>query len=131
MENVKQNETMEQLRAMIKSRYGGIKQFADASGLPRTTISTFLQRSPNASRFDTVDAVCKTLNISIDSLSNGRIEMIGDSRDYGTDLGSWLEKIAIMLETKKATVDGETISEDKARDVIYIIDAIRKMTGAK
>ncbi|WP_173437385.1 helix-turn-helix domain-containing protein [Sharpea azabuensis] len=127
----KQDETMEQLKSMIVSRYGGVKQFAEAAGVPRTTIGSLLQGTPDASRFETVSAVCKTLNISMDSLSDGHIEMVGDSRDYGTELGLWLERIAIMLETKKATVDGETISEDKARDVIYIIDAIRKMTGAK
>ena len=127
----KQDETMEQLKSMIVSRYGGVKQFAEAAGVPRTTIGSLLQGTPDASRFETVSAVCNTLNISMDSLSDGHIEMVGDSRDYGTELGLWLERIAIMLETKKATVDGETISEDKARDVIYIIDAIRKMTGAK
>lgn len=124
-------ELMKQLKQMVKSRYGNVKKFAEASGLPRTTVQTFLQRGINSARFETVRIVCRTLGISIDSLIDGDIEMAGNVDRYGPELGAWLARVSLILETGKATIDGEKVDRSKAQDILCVLEAAKKMTEAK
>ena len=68
-------ETIKEL--MIK-KCGSVNKFAQACGLPTSTIATMFKRGINNTNINTIIKICSYLQISTDELSNGRIVYLKD-----------------------------------------------------
>lgn len=66
-------ELEEKIKRLILTKYKSVRAFADAEGLPYTTVASMLHRGIMNARLETVFKVCKCLNISVDALEHGEI----------------------------------------------------------
>lgn len=69
----------DELREMMLGRYGTVKNFADAAGMPYTSVLSILQRGVGKATVQNINIVCKALKISADALAVGKIEPISSS----------------------------------------------------
>ena len=63
----------EQLKALILSRCKSVKSFAEAAGVPNSTVDTMLKKSVLKAEIGNVIKICKFLGISADGLGEGKI----------------------------------------------------------
>lgn len=62
----------EELKSLIKKKYGSVRQFALKIDIPYTTVDTILKRGIDNSNVGNVLKMCKALNISIDNLVDNK-----------------------------------------------------------
>lgn len=58
----------EEIKNMIVERYGSMRSFSDAIGLPNSTVVSILERGIGNSNITNVIKMCRALNISVDKL---------------------------------------------------------------
>lgn len=63
----------EQLKSLILSRYRSVKAFAEAAGVPNSTVASMLERGVKKATVGNVLTICKFLGISADGLGDGKI----------------------------------------------------------
>ena len=112
----------EKLKEIILSRYGAVKTFAEACGLPYGTVDTILRRGVHKASITNIIAICKTLNISTDELAHNRIVPIDKVIELKTDISEVSEMIAYARNNKRAfchlTVDGIPMSSNEL-DILF------------
>lgn len=112
----------EKLKEIILSRYGAVKTFAEACGLPYGTVDTILRRGVHKASITNIIAICKTLNISTDELAHNRIVPIDKVIELKTDINEVSEMIAYARNNKRAfchlTVDGIPMSSNEL-DILF------------
>ena len=64
----------ELLKEYIIKQYGTLQGFCLESGIPKSTLSTVLQRGLGGASMDLIMKICDSLNIDIGKLRNGIIE---------------------------------------------------------
>lgn len=62
-----EKEFFNRINAEIVCRYKTMKTFADAVGIPNTTLYTILHQTRRNASFDTIVRICDALEISIDT----------------------------------------------------------------
>lgn len=70
--------TEEKLKEYILQKYGTIKRFSAIAGIPNGTMANILRRGIMNSSVDNIIAICRTLEISVDELADGRITPLAD-----------------------------------------------------
>ena len=63
----------EQLKALILSKHKSVNAFANAIGLPNSTVDSMLKKSVMKAEVGNVIKICKFLGISADGLGEGKI----------------------------------------------------------
>lgn len=58
----------EKMKELILENFNSIREFADASQMPYTTVHTILKRGIENSSVDNVIRMCQTLNINVDDI---------------------------------------------------------------
>lgn len=102
-------ETIKEL--MIK-KCGSVNKFAQACGLPTSTIATMFKRGINNTNINTIIKICSYLQISTDELSNGRIVYLKDIEQPN--------ELNILIEG---------LSADEKKDVKAYIDFLISKRG--
>ena len=64
----------EQLKQRIAEQYGSTARFAQAAGIPATTVRNIFTRGLGGVGADTVMKICATLDIDMETLMNGRAQ---------------------------------------------------------
>lgn len=114
------------LKKIIITRYGSVKQFAVASGMPYQTVVSILKRGIMKSGLQNIIDMCKVLNISVDALAEGKIISL-PANDFNvenkvTELPELVETYVNYLENNdECTLDNEKISEE---EVDFFIDGV-------
>ena len=68
----------ENIKELMIKKSGSVNKFAQACGLPTSTIATMFKRGINNTNINTIIKICSYLQISTDELSNGRIVYLKD-----------------------------------------------------
>lgn len=63
----------DQLKALILSKYKSVNAFAEAAGVPNSTVASMLSRDMMKTSIGNVIKICKLLGISADGLGEGKI----------------------------------------------------------
>lgn len=112
----------EKLKEIILSRYGAVKSFAEACGLPYGTVDTILRRGVHKASITNIIAICKTLNISTDELAHDRIVPIDKVIELKADITEVSEMVEYARNNKRAfchiTVDGIPMSSNEL-DIMF------------
>lgn len=112
----------EKLKEMILSRFGSVKTFAEACGLPYGTVDTILRRGVHKASITNIIAMCKTLNISTDELAHDRIVSIDKTIELKTDISEVSEMIEYARNNKRTfshlTIDGIPMTSHEL-DVLF------------
>ena len=100
--------------AMRKSGIRSQAELARRSGIPESTIARILKIGGNPS-IETVAALAKILNVSIDWLVNGTDHP--SPQDEIPDLLAWLSKseMAVITSMRQSTDDGKALIINAAR----------------
>lgn len=61
----------ERLKDLIMAQYGNISRFAEAAGIPQTTIRNIFVRGLDGVGAGTVVKICSALNVDVESLMSG------------------------------------------------------------
>ena len=64
----------EKLKHLILSRYDSISEFTTIAQIPNSTMVSILKRGILKASVGNIIKICKVLNISADSLADGKIE---------------------------------------------------------
>lgn len=67
------NEMERNLRALIKSKYRSVREFAAKAEIPYTTVATILNRGILNSTVSNVIKICNALNLDIHMLTKGEL----------------------------------------------------------
>ena len=68
------NRTIEQrLNDLIIERYENVTTFSKQTGIPRSTLGSIMKRGINNANVSTMRTICRTLQLSLDELVDGRI----------------------------------------------------------
>lgn len=97
----------EQLKTLIKQRYGNLKKFTEAITMPWTTLDSILKRGVANSNISNIMKICKELEIDTESLVEGRIE----------PARSLKEQNAATADTIAAHFDGDEFTEDELNEI--------------
>lgn len=114
----------EKIRKLIIEKYGSVRQFAFKIDVPYTTVDTILKRGIDNSNVGNVIKMCKALNISVESLIDGKEIVSNLSFDNATTIELPSDTIQIpVLGTIKA---GTPIEAQE--DIIEYIDIPKDWT---
>lgn len=114
----------EKIRKLIIEKYGFVRQFAFKIDVPYTTVDTILKRGIDNSNVGNVIKMCKALNISVESLIDGKEIVSNLSFDNATTIELPSDTIQIpVLGTIKA---GTPIEAQE--DIIEYIDIPKDWT---
>ena len=97
----------EQLKALIKQRYGNLKKFTEVIAMPWTTLDSILKRGVANSNISNIMKICKELEIDTESLVEGRIEPARSVK----------EQKAATVDTIAAHFDGDEFTEDELNEI--------------
>lgn len=114
--------TIEQeLKEYIYEHYGNLREFCKTFDLTYTTIDTILKRGINRAGINNVAAMCSALGISLDALTEGRIEK-------ATPAGGLYSVEGIIENAKRKILnaDGLTIGGRPATDfeVLSLVESL-------
>lgn len=73
-------ELEQQIKTLIKNKYGSINQFSIKTGIAYSTMDSIIKRGINNSNLSSIIRVCEALNISADGLSKGIISYKKDNQ---------------------------------------------------
>lgn len=113
-----------ELKSLILSKFGTVKDFALKCGLPYSTVDTILRRGINKASVSSVIAICKALDISTDALANGRIApnetpSVSHLTDICAILSAARENIDLC---HNLTLDGTNLTRREAETLIDGLD---------
>lgn len=124
-----------QVKDLIIRKYKTLKNFASLSGMPYGTVDGILRRGFANSNYENVFNLCRTLGISADELSKGRIVSVNDTDKRTTEL---TDIIQCMKNDKCSmygfTIDGVLLTDEEIHLIAdmseLILDYIRKRRKA-
>lgn len=96
--------TEEQLKDIILSKYGTVKDFAKVCELPYGTVDTILRRGVRKASITNIIRICKTLHISTDELAHDRIVFINDMKSRNEPLE--LRNLISQFRKNKSELSG-------------------------
>ena len=111
----------EKLKDLILKEYKSLPNFANKSGIPYQTIISILKRGINKASISNIIEMCRTLEISVDELADGRIVPVNEDRYHKA-----LTDLEVVVANKKQdyaefanfTIDGEPITESEYETLI-------------
>lgn len=126
--------TIEQeLKNMILKDYGSLREFVSRNNLKYTTVDSILKRGIMNSNINNVMKICDVLNISVEKLTQGKIEHVCEDDGTNTtyELTNLLHYYFEQFEPPNViTLDGKPLT-DIERDTLVlgisiIIEQIRR-----
>ena len=100
------------IKEMIEERWPTQKAFAEAAGLPYTTLRSILQRGVGNSAVENVIRICRTLGITIEEL-----EELAERNDQGVnkETQELSEEEILTLAAHSAGFEGKLTDEQLAK----------------
>ena len=83
----------EELKELMIKKSGSVNRFSKECGLSTSTVATTFSRGINNTNINTIVKICKTLQISADELSNGRIVFTKDI-EKPSELSAMIESLS-------------------------------------
>ena len=117
----------DELKEYILSRYQSLKEFSDYADLPNSTVNTILTRGVLNAKVENVIKICKALNISADSLSEGKIEPKFDYVKPSLDIKDIVDDTKTKL-SHALTIDGENVDSKSIESLTQALDIGYEMT---
>ena len=116
--------TEENLKELIISKYGTMLNFSSKIGMANSTLAAIISRGVTNASVNSINKICKELNISADALSDGKIipneETSADNWHF-KDLNEIMTFVKISLSSnKELTINGKPLDQD---DIQTLIDA--------
>lgn len=116
----------EKVKALILSRYGNLKSFSAASGIRYSTVYAMFTRGFGNSGIQNVIRMCKTLEISVDDLAEGRIVSVSPEVPAEPDLREIPVKIMYarqnLHDCDKYSIYGKPLTIREAEIVLDALD---------
>lgn len=120
----------EKLKDYILERYASIREFVLIADIKYSTLDSLFKRGLEASSVSNVLKICKTLNISLDELAEGRIVPI---KPYTVEIET-KDISQILDDTKKRLthyaglqLDGKKVDRKTVSTIIQAIDIGEQM----
>ena len=112
----------EELKNLILSKYGTVKDFSLATELPYGTVDTILRRGIHKASVTNIIKICQTLGISTDELAQDRIVPVDTNGSRMTDISDIIENIKRSIQGYAyLTINGEPMSQN---EIDMLLDAI-------
>lgn len=112
----------EELKNLILSKYGTVKDFSLATELPYGTVDTILRRGIHKASVTNIIKICQTLGISTDELAQDRIVPVDTNGSRMTDISDIIENIKRSIKGYDyLTINGEPMSQN---EIDMLMDAI-------
>ena len=112
----------EELKNLILSKYGTVKDFSLATELPYGTVDTILRRGIHKASVTNIIKICQTLGISTDELAQDRIVPVDTNGSRMTDISDIIENIKRSIKGYDyLTINGEPMSQN---EIDMLLDAI-------
>ena len=92
----------EKLKKVIQLRFGSLRKFSKACGIPASTLSTIFKRGLLNTTTDKLVDICDTLELSTDDLVRGRIIF---KKNIEEEQNSFLDKFNLLSERSKGLID--------------------------
>lgn len=120
----------EQLKLLIKERYGSVRDFTLKIGMPYSTLDSILKTGIDKAKLENVLKICDALHISADALAMGEIKTgFRINSKTHIELVDLIEELKYKLKNhniiyNKNSVDHEIINNfcDLLDAGIYIVD---------
>lgn len=100
------------IKEMIKERWPTHKAFAEAAGLPYTTLRSILQRGVGNSAVENVIRICRTLGITIEELEEMAERSDQEVKENTSELS---EEEILTLAAHSAGYEGKLTEEQLAK----------------
>lgn len=112
----------DELKNLILSKYGTVKDFSLATELPYGTVDTILRRGIHKASVTNIIKICQTLGISTDELAQDRIVPVESEKSRTTDIDRILENTKSNIQGYAyLTINGEPMSQN---EIDMLLDAI-------
>ena len=111
---------------MILSKYPTMKAFAEACGLPYSTLRTIFYRGLKNTGSKNQQAICETLGISADHLGRGEI-LLFDMNQELTPFRAEQNRLYNLMLDHKIEIDGICLSDDEMHIIDDMISAAADM----
>ena len=113
----------ERLKEMIIDRYGTVKNFTEAVGIPNSTFANIMRRGVNNSNVTKIIKICNTLGISTDELAEGRIVPSKKDPVEQSTFEQLMENLKQSIRNAdNLLIDGRPCTEDDKRMLMESID---------
>lgn len=113
------------LKSYIIERYRSVRAFANTNRIPYTTVVSALKRGIDNSSVTTIVRICDALNLSSDSLMEGRIVVKSDMFDTTEpvlDLNDLVASYKWTFKNNPIKYNGQLLTENDIKTLLTGID---------
>ena len=122
----------EKLKDLILNRYKSVLEFSNTADIPYTTVKSILSRGVGNASVNNVIKICKTLNISVDALADGKIQekyYIDDKKSV--ELDDIVNRAKSSISNHSLTINGKVVDIEIAEPMIEALDIGYEMVKRK
>lgn len=109
----------DELRGLIKERFGSVAEMCERTGLKATTVRGILNGSIQNAHAATIFAITKELGIDAESLYYGKIEYLEDLKN---DLRHKADKFITELTSGSYTINGTRATPAEIQEVVEYLN---------
>ena len=120
----------DELKNYILSRYKSLREFSEFADLPNSTVNTILSRGVFNAKVGNIIQICKALNISADSLADGRIEPKLDYCKPMLDVKDIVDDTKLKL-AHAVTIDGKSVDIEMLDPITEALEIGYEMSKKK
>lgn len=110
-----------QLRELITSKYGSLREFTFNIGIPYSTLSTILKNGIMTATMSNMVKICTALNIKLDELVSGKLVENEPSIPL-LDVEKIIEHTKISIENPNVKIEGKIMDENTKKLLITSLD---------
>lgn len=122
----------EKLKDLILNRYKSVLEFSNTADIPYTTVKSILSRGVGNASVNNIVKICKTLNISVDALADGKIQdkyYIEDKKSV--ELDDIVNRAKSSISNHSLTINGKVVDIEVAEPIIEALDIGYEMVKRK
>ena len=116
--------TEDHLKELILCRYGSLNCFCEKTGIPNSTIGSILKRGVLNAKVENVITICNALNISADSLAEGKIVHNYDKPAPKTqEVTDILEQVKLqLLDNEGLMFNGKPADQESINSILSAME---------
>lgn len=115
----------ERLKEMIIKKYGTMKDFTDIIGVPNSTFANIMRRGVNNANVLTIIKICQALDISTDSLAEGKIVPNKPQPAEQTKIEEIIDTAKQkLLNGGHLTLDDKPVNQMEVLQIVNALDAV-------
>lgn len=113
------------LKDLILQKYGTMKDFSSAIGIPNSTLANIMRRGIQNANVLNIIKICQALGISTDALAEGNIVPLTQQPKVILSVESIIDMAKMqIIDADSITLNGKELDQDQIRSILLSMDMV-------